>query len=163
MKAESKTKDKKEIVLILNDIRSVHNVGSIFRTADAAGVFIIYLCGHTPAPIDRFGRKRRDFAKVALGAEDTVAWEERKDIFELIKSLKDESIYIVSVELSPDSINYKQVKKAPRICFILGSETEGLSKKILEISDEIAELPMLGKKESLNVSVVAGIILYSAI
>jgi len=152
-----------EIVLILDDIRSVYNVGSIFRTADAAGVAKIYLSGHTPAPIDRFGRKRKDFAKVALGAENTVAWEEVKNVLELIEKLKQENFHIVSVELNEKAVDYKKIKKAPKICFILGSETEGVSEKILDISDEIAQIPMRGQKESLNVSVAAGIILYSVI
>lgn len=151
----------REIILILNDIRSVHNVGSIFRTADAAGASKIYLCGHTPLPIDRFGRKRKDLAKVALGAEDSVSWEESKNIIDLIAKLKEEKFHIVSIEQSPDSIDYKNIKTAPKICFILGSETEGIGDEILKISDEIAEIPMRGYKESLNVSVAAGIVLYS--
>ena len=89
---------KKELVLILDDIRSVYNVGSLLRTADAVGVCKVYMCGYTPTPIDRFGRKRKDIAKTALGAEDSVEWEYCEDIKKLINLLKKENYFIISLE-----------------------------------------------------------------
>ena len=151
---------KRETVICLYNIRSVFNVGSIFRTADGAGVSKIYLVGVTPAPVDRFGRVRKDLAKVALGAEKNVAWEARKSASALLRELKREGFKIVAIEQSPKAIDYKKVKLTPKICFVLGEETRGLSKNILKMADEIAEIPMKGKKESLNVSVSAGIALF---
>jgi tRNA G18 (ribose-2'-O)-methylase SpoU len=154
----------KKLYLILHDIRSVENVGSIFRTADAAGVEKIYLTGYTPAPIDRFGRKRKDLAKVALGAEETVEWEPFSDIQKLIKKIKNSKTMgtIVALEQSKNSINYKKVKKTMgTIVLIVGNEVEGIPNNILKICDQIIEIPMHGKKESLNVAVATGIMLFS--
>lgn len=146
--------------LILHNIRSVYNVGAIFRTADACGVSKIFLAGYTPAPIDRFGRARKDIQKSALGAEKNVEWEQVKNINELIEKLKKEKFQIVSVEQSKKSVDYKDFKLKKDTAFVLGSETEGVPKEILTKSDKIIEIPMLGKKESLNVSVSAGVVLF---
>lgn len=146
--------------LILDNIRSVHNVGSIFRTADAAGVSKIYLIGVTPTPVDRFGRERKDLAKVALGAEKTVPWEHGEDSLEMINALKKDGVKVVAVEQSPNSVSLYNFKSAEKVAYVLGSETDGLSSEVLEASDEVVEIPMKGEKESLNVSVVAGIILF---
>lgn len=146
--------------LILHNIRSVHNVGSIFRTADAAGISRIYLTGYTPTPVDRFGRARRDFSKVSLGAEKTVSWEKQEDVTRLIPSLKEEKFFIVAVEQSSRAIDYKKITLPAKAAVIFGNETEGISKNILDLADVIAEIPMRGEKESLNVSVSAGIVLF---
>jgi len=151
----------KKTVLILENIRSVHNVGSIFRTSDAVGVDKIYLTGHTPTPLDRFGRERSDLAKVALGAEKSVPWIYKEDIISLLEDLKNEGVNIVSLEQSDESINYKDFKPLKDTALVLGSETEGVSKEVLDKSDNIIEIPMRGEKESLNVSVSAGIALYA--
>ena len=151
---------KSETVLWLHNIRSIHNVGSIFRTADAAGVSKIFLVGTTPAPVDRFGRTRRDLAKVALGAQNYVKWESAKSAGALLARLKHEKFKIIAVEQSPKAIDYKKVKAGGKTCFVFGSEVGGLPKSILSKADIIAEIPMRGKKESLNVSVAAGIALY---
>lgn len=152
---------KKEVCLWLQDVRSVYNVGSIFRTADGAGADKIYLVGVTPAPVDRFGRTRKDLAKVALGAEKNVKWEVRKSAGALLRELKKSGFKIIAVEQSLKSINYKKVKATKKTCFIFGEETKGLPKDILDKADIIVEIGMRGKKESLNVSVAAGIILFS--
>lgn len=152
-----------QIHLLLHDIRSTHNVGAIFRTADAAGVKKIYLSGYTPAPIDRFGRARSDISKASLGAEKTVAWESITDQVELIKKLKKEKFQIVALEQDKRAVNYKDLKKSENILLILGNEVDGVDKDILSLCNDIAEIPMLGMKESLNVSVSAGIMLYSLI
>ncbi len=149
-----------QIYLALHDIRSTHNVGSIFRTADAAGVAKIYLCGYTPAPIDRFGRIRRDIGKASLGAEKTVAWESVENIKTLMKKLKKEKVNIIALEQSSKSIDYRKIKLGEKTLLILGSEVEGISKDILKMCDQIMEIPMKGEKESLNVSVATGIALF---
>ncbi len=152
--------NKKEAFIILHNIRSVYNVGAIFRTADAAGISKIYLCGYTPTPLDRFGRKRKDFAKSALGAEKSVKWEHCKQVGSLIKKLKKERVFVVGVELSEDSLDYKKIKPKYPIAFLFGNEVKGISKQILKRCDVVAEIKMRGEKESLNVSVSLGIALF---
>jgi len=159
---------KKEIYLILHNLRSVYNVGSIFRTADAAGISKIFLTGYTPAPTDRFGRIRSDVAKTALGAEKNISWKKTVSINSLLEKLKKDGFLIVSVEQAKNSLDYKKVsaRGGPAfgwkggIVFIFGSETKGLPDSVLEKSDIVAEIPMKGRKESLNVSVSAGIALF---
>ena len=147
-------------ILILHNIRSVENVGAMFRTADGAGVNKIYLTGYTPAPIDRFGRKRGDLAKSALGAEEFVAWEQKKSILPLIVKLKKGKFAIIAIEQDKNSVNYKNVKLKQKNAFIVGPEVTGIPKNVLDKCDIIAEIPMQGKKESLNVSVALGISLF---
>ncbi len=151
---------KKEIYLILHNIRSQYNVGSIFRTADAAGVKKIFLTGYTPAPLDKFGRQRKEVGKTALGAEKTVAWEARRNIGSLIKTLKKDGIQILAVEQDKKSISYKKFKPRGDFALILGNEVSGLPKVVLSRCDKILEIPMNGVKESLNVSVSAGIVIF---
>ncbi len=148
------------IDLLLHNIRSTHNVGAIFRTADAVGVSKIYISGYTPAPIDRFGRARRDISKVSLGAERTVAWEGVSDIKDLTKKLKKEKVKIIGLEQDKRSIDYRKMKITGKILIILGNEVNGIEKEILDLCDEIIEIPMNGQKESLNVSVATGVVLY---
>lgn len=150
-----------EIALILLDIRSSENVGSIFRTSDAAGVSKLFLAGYTPAPLDRFKRKNTKLAKAALGAEQFVPWESALDVQELIARLKKEGWQIVAVEQDPRSVSYETFRPASRVAYILGNEVEGVAKEALEACDAIVEIPMRGKKESLNVSVAAGIVLFN--
>ena len=150
----------KQNILILNDIRSVENVGAMFRTADAAGVDKIYLTGYTPCPLDRFGRKRGDLAKSALGAEEFVKWEQKKNVLPLLTKLKKEKYLIIGIEQDKKSIDYKKVKLQSKNAFIVGTEVTGIPKNILKKCDVIAEIPMRGKKESLNVSVATGIALF---
>jgi len=153
-------KNKKETYLILHNIRSTHNVGSIFRTADAAGISKIYLTGYTPTPVDRFGRKRSDIAKTSLGAEENVSWEHKKGVGDLIKNFKKQGVYIVAVEQSEKSVDYKKVKISKNTAIIFGNEVKGISKAILDKCDVIAEIPMRGEKESLNVSVSVGVAIF---
>ena len=148
--------------VILHDIRSVHNVGSIFRTADAAGFEKIYLCGITPTPLDRFKNIRADFAKVSLGAEKSVAWEYESTTGVAIKKLKEDGWTVVAVEQSPRSIPYYEFKIArnKKIALVMGNEVKGLSPSILKLIDAVVEIPMSGKKESLNVGVAFGIVAF---
>jgi tRNA G18 (ribose-2'-O)-methylase SpoU len=160
---KNKQSTKPENILIIHDVRSVVNVGAMFRTADAAGVKKIYLTGYTPHPIDRFGRKRGDFAKSALGAEDFVTWEAKKSILPLIEKLKKDGFQIIAIEQDKKSINYRKIKLKNKNAFIAGPEVTGIPKNILEKCDKILEIPMLGKKESLNVSVATGVVLFQSL
>lgn len=154
-------KQKQENIVILEDIRSVLNVGAIFRTCDGVGIGKVYLCGYTPTPLDRFGRKRNDFHKSALGAEDFVEWEEKKDILALVKKLKKEGYQIIAIEQDAKSVDFKKIKLKEKNAFIFGNEVAGVSKKVLSIADTIGEIKMKGKKESLNVSVSVGVVLFN--
>lgn len=150
-------------VVVLHNIRSLHNVGSIFRTADGAGFGKIYLCGITPLPVDRFERLQPDFAKVALGAEKSVAWEKAARTAPLLKRLKREGFKIFAVEQDPRSLPYGRWPRpgaGEKIALVMGAEVEGLPKKLLDQADRIFEIPMRGTKESLNVAVAFGIAAY---
>lgn len=114
----------------------------------------------TPIPEDRFGRKRADFAKVSLGAEDMVPWEYFKGSTRLVKELKEEGFKAIIVEQAKTSIDYRKVKLAEKSLVVLGNEVGGVSESLLKSADVIAEIPLKGKKESLNVSVAAGIALF---
>jgi 23S rRNA (guanosine2251-2'-O)-methyltransferase len=153
-----------KLIVIAHDIRSVHNVGSIFRTADAAGVTKIFLCGITPAPLDRFKEVRADFAKVALGAEKYIAWESAKTTAGVIKQLKKDGYEIFALEQSKRSVPYyeaaRQMRADSRAAIIVGNEVKGLPPSILKVADHILEIPMMGKKESLNVAVAFGIVAF---
>lgn len=153
------------MVILLQNIRSAYNVGSIFRTSDAVGIEKIYLCGITPDPIDKFGRPQKEIQKVSLGACDFVPWKHIKSISLFINKLKKENYKIIALEQSSKSTPYNRIKLPlkSKTALILGTEVTGLPKNILEKSDIIAEIPMHGKKESLNVSVAFGIIAYSLI
>ncbi len=151
---------KTENILILHDIRSAQNVGAIFRTADACGISKIFLSGYSPMPTDRFGRKRGDIAKSALGAEESIAWEFSENIIETLKKLKEENFKIISIEQTENSVDYKKVVIGGKNVFIVGNEVMGVEKEMLELSDVVAEIPMKGKKESLNISVATGVALF---
>jgi|SRR3989344_5426657 len=164
---------KDEIYLILDNIRSRENVGSIFRTADGAGVTKIYLCGITPCP------PHPKIEKTSLGAETYVPWEYYKDTWRLLKKLKastrklserssrrmTEGLKLIALEQTKDSINifeFKSLDLKP-LALIVGNEVKGISPKILEYCDKKISIPMYGKKESLNVSVAAGVALYALV
>lgn len=152
----------KEFVVVLQNIRSLHNVGSIFRTADAAGASKIYLCGITPTPTNRLGAIEPKLAKAALGAEEYVPWEKHASPLRLIKKLKNEEYKIYSVEQNKKSTSYSKIipPKNGKIAIIMGNEVKGLPSPILKNSDKILEIPMRGQKESLNVSVAFGIVVF---
>lgn len=144
--------------VLLHNIRSAHNVGSIFRTADAAGFTHLYLSGYTPLPIDRFGRKRSDIDKVALGAQDIVPWSSIIDIHEFLAGK-----YVIAVEQHPQSVPYTEVtipEHIKEVVLFMGEETQGIEEALLHHVSSIVEIPMYGKKESLNVSIAFGIVAY---
>lgn len=150
---------KREVYLILYNIRSRENVGSIFRTADAAGAKKIYLCGITPIP------PHEKISKTALGAETFVPWEYRKQTSRCLLELKNqnEKLKIVGLEQTKTSQNIFKFRPRFPIALILGNEINGLSPQILRYCDKKISIPMYGKKESLNVAVAAGIALYAVI
>ncbi len=147
-------------ILILDNLRSVYNVGAIFRTADAVGIERVILVGETPTPIDKYGRPRKDFAKTALGAEQTIPWFYSKKILPVIKQLKQDGFQIVALEQDTQSVDYKKIKLKKKAAIILGNEPQGIKKDVLAACDLVAEIAMKGKKESLNVSVATGIFLF---
>jgi tRNA G18 (ribose-2'-O)-methylase SpoU len=149
-------------IAVLDNLRSVHNVGSIFRTANAVGIEKIILCGTTPTPLDNKGNKRKDFAKVALGAEETVVWEYQEDTAKTLKTLQQEDYYVIAFEQDEKSVDYKKVSVDGKenIAFVIGPEVTGMIPEVLSECDVIAEIPMLGTKESLNVTIAFGIGVY---
>lgn len=149
-----------ERVVILHNIRSAHNVGSIFRTADGAGVGTIYLIGHTPTPVDRFGRPQKEIAKTSLGASEFIPWEHHEAVEPVIKNLQEEGVYVVAVEQHEDAIDYKKFKTDKQVAYIFGNEVGGVPDVVCARCDAVIEIPMHGKKESLNVSVSAGVVLF---
>lgn len=156
---------KREVQVLLDNIRSSHNVGSVFRTCDGAGVSKLCLAGYTPAPVDRFGRFQPEIKKTSLGAIETVPWEqvEESDIESKLKNLKEEGFCIVAVEQDARAVPISEFETAAhsKICYIFGNEIDGVSKKILDLADSIIHIPMRGEKESLNVSVTVGIVLFT--
>lgn len=150
------------VVAVLDNIRSVYNVGSIFRTANAAGFDKIILCGITPTPLDKKGRRRSDFAKVALGAEESVSWEYQEKVEGALTELKKDGCYCVAIEQDETAVDYKEVSLEGKttVAFVIGAEVEGMNKDTLALCDVIAEIPMLGSKESLNVTIAFGIAVY---
>ena len=151
-----------------HNIRSLHNVGSLFRTADGAGVEQVYLTGYSGTPVDKFGRARGEVAKVALGAEKIITWEFKKDIGKLIARLRADGIFVIALELDKKAIPYTDVSKhykqkiaaARGVALVVGNEVRGISARILNNCDAVVYIPMRGKKESLNVGVAAGIALF---
>jgi 23S rRNA (guanosine2251-2'-O)-methyltransferase len=140
-----------KLYVVCDNIRSLENIGSIFRTADALGVTKIYLCGISGTP------PNHKIAKTALGAEKTIPFEYCKQTWRLVETLKKQKISIVALEQSKKAILYTKFKPTFPLALIIGNEVKGISKKILEKADSIIYLPMNGKKESLNVSVAFGV------
>lgn len=152
------------LVAILHNIRSVHNVGSMFRTADGAGVLKLYLTGFTPTPVDRFGEFRKDLMKTSLGSERTVAWEFSRNPTRVFQKLKREGFALIALERAPNAVPYgawpRTVNGKKKFALIVGHEVGGLSPAMLNRADRVFDIPMRGKKESLNVSVAFGIAVY---
>lgn len=148
--------------VILDNVRSAHNVGSIFRTADGAGVEKIFLIGVTPCPIDRFGRKQPEIMKTSLGAAETVPWEYKSDAeaLELIRQLQSGDVTVVAIEQTPSSVSLDQFQVPNKVAYVFGNEIDGVQPALIDASDKVVEIAMKGKKESLNVSVTTGIVLF---
>jgi 23S rRNA (guanosine2251-2'-O)-methyltransferase len=153
---EFKDSKKIPIIIILDNIRSMHNVGSVFRTADAFLLQGIYLCGYTPQP------PHRDINKTALGATETVDWKYFATVAEAIQSLRDADYKIFAIEQVENSISLQEfsVKQYGRLAVIFGNEVDGVGDEALKLCDGSIEIPQSGMKHSLNISVAAGIVLW---
>lgn len=151
-----KQQKKFPVTVILNDIRSLNNIGSFFRTADAFNVEKIYLCGITANP------PHRDIQKTALGATETVVWEYRQSISDLVKEMKNDGMTICSIEQTEKTTFLQDVPnlKEEKFALIFGNEVNGVDQDVIDVSDYILEIPQFGTKHSLNVSVCAGVVLW---
>ena len=147
---------KSPIIIILDNVRSLNNIGSVFRTADAFLVQKIYLCGITATP------PHKDIRKTALGATESVDWEYRKDTLELVVELKQNGIKIVSVEQAENAVMLHdyQADTDQTIAFVFGNEVKGVSQEVVTASDTVVEIPQFGTKHSLNISVSVGIVVW---
>lgn len=146
-------------VIVLENIRSLNNVGSFFRTADAFRAEKLYLGGYTPAP------PHRDITKSAIGAELSVAWEKADDTIELVERLKNEGYKVVAVEQAHDSVQLQKFSpgKGDKYAFIFGNEVAGVSEEVIALTDFCVEIPQFGTKHSFNVAVSAGIVLWKLV
>ena len=153
---EFKQQEKFPVIVILDSIRSLNNIGSFFRTADAFNIEKIYLCGITATP------PHRDIQKTALGATESVEWEHRTNIIELIEELKKENIKIWSIEQAEKTTFLQDVPNLPKgkYALIFGNEVDGVDQEAIDHSDYIIEIPQFGTKHSLNVSVCAGVVMW---
>jgi tRNA G18 (ribose-2'-O)-methylase SpoU len=151
-----KQADKTPIIIVLDDIRSLHNIGSVFRTADAFLIEKIYLCGITATP------PNKEIHKTALGATETVAWEYQKEVTETIQLLKKEEVLVYAVEQVEHSImlNDFQPESGKRYALVFGNEVFGVAQEAIALCDGTIEIPQLGTKHSLNISVSAGIVVW---
>ena len=154
--ADFKVADKTPIIIILDDIRSLNNIGSVFRTADAFLVEKIYLCGITATP------PNKEIHKTALGATETVEWEHQLDVLEVIEKLKKENVTVLAIEQVESAVflNEFEIEKDTKYAFVFGNEVFGVNQKAIEICDGSIEIPQLGTKHSLNISVSAGIVIW---
>jgi len=151
-----KQSEKTPLILVLDDIRSLHNIGSVFRTADAFLIEKIYLCGITATP------PNKEIHKTALGATETVTWEHQKNVNEVIKKLKTENVITLAIEQVESAAflqNFK-VQKGAKYALVFGNEVHGVSQEAVALCDGCIEIPQLGTKHSLNISVSAGIVVW---
>ena len=155
-KEEFHASQKSPIVVVLENVRSMHNVGSVFRTADAFRVEKIYLCGYTPRP------PHRDINKTALGATETVAWTGHEDGLSAIAALKEQGYSVYAVEQTHNSISLESFnyQAGDKIAVVFGNEAEGVSEEMIAATDGCIEIPQFGSKHSFNISVAAGIVLW---
>jgi len=151
----SKKISQNRIVVIAHNIRSLWNVGSLFRTCDGFGVEKLYLTGYTGRP------PRKEITKVALGADEFVPWEHVDEPLRVVEDLKEQGWSIVSLEQTNHSVSITEFTPSFPLCLILGSEIAGIRDDLLKKSNTVIEIPMLGEKESFNVAVAAGIALYA--
>jgi len=145
---------ERNIVLLAHNIRSLWNVGSFFRTADAFGVEKLYLTGYTGLP------PRREISKTALGADEWIPWEQRENPQDVIEELRADGWRIVALELTKTAQDISEYSPPDKVCLLVGHEVTGVPKKLLDLCDDQVQIPMRGRKESLNVAVAAGVALY---
>lgn len=158
----------RNIVLIVHNVRSCHNVGSLIRTAEGFGILKIYFTGYTPYPIktkdDRLphlsNKIQKQINKTALGADNYIKWHQTENIFKLVDKLKQDKYTIISLEQDSNSLDITKWDPQNNIALIVGREVEGVEQEVLQVSDKIIHIPMFGKKESFNVVQAAAIALY---
>jgi len=146
--------------VVLDNVRSAHNVGAIFRTCEGAGVQKIFLCGYTPVPIDRFGREVAEIKKTSLGASQVLEWEQCDDVLSCIQNLSDADIEIVAVEQVNRSVSVYTWRPPSRVAYVFGNEVIGVDDRVCKMASQIIHIPMRGMKESLNVSTCVGVVLF---
>lgn len=153
---EFKEAKKTPLIVILDNIRSLNNIGSVFRTSDAFLIEKIYLCGITAKP------PHKDIHKTALGATDSVEWEHVEDTIELIKKLQEEGVVVASIEQVESSVQLQDFNpsKNNKLAIIFGNEVKGVQQEVVSISDYCIEIPQFGTKHSLNISVSCGVVLW---
>ena len=151
-----KQSEKTPLILVLDDIRSLHNIGSVFRTADAFLLEKIYLCGITATP------PNKEIHKTALGATETVTWEHQENVLEVIEKLKAENVMTLAIEQVESAVFLQnfEVKKGEKYALVFGNEVHGVSQEAVALCDGCIEIPQLGTKHSLNISVSAGIVVW---
>lgn len=149
---------KHPIIIILDDIRSMHNVGSVFRTGDAFAVSAIYLCGYTPRP------PHRDIHKTALGATESVNWEHFPETTDAVHVAKEKGYKVFAIEQAHNSINLNNFKwQSEKVALVFGNEVTGVNDEVLKLADGVIEIPQWGAKHSLNISVSAGVVLWEIV
>ncbi len=151
-----KKSDKTPLILILDDVRSLHNIGSVFRTADAFLIEKIYLCGITATP------PNKEIHKTALGATETVSWEHQNSVLDVIQKLKKENVTTLAIEQVESAIFLQdfKVNQNQKYALVFGNEVHGVSQEAVALCDGCIEIPQLGTKHSLNISVSAGIVVW---
>jgi len=153
---EYKASEKTPLIIILDNIRSLNNIGSVFRTADAFLVKKIYLCGITAKP------PHKDIQKTALGAQDSVEWEYAENVMEVVSKLQNEGVFVASIEQAELAVNLDDfsVQKEMTYAIIFGNEVKGVQQKVVTASDVVIEIPQYGTKHSLNISVSVGVVVW---
>jgi 23S rRNA (guanosine2251-2'-O)-methyltransferase len=159
LKITGVTPDPRRVMVVLDNVRSLYNTGAILRTADAAGVERVVLCGITPRP-DQGARQRRAIAKTALGAEETVAWEYASDTTVALADLRAAGYHTVAVETAADAVDLFEWTPTWPVCLVFGHEREGVSHDLTLGVETVVRIPMLGRKRSLNVASAAAVVLY---
>ncbi|WP_282142664.1 RNA methyltransferase [Cellulophaga baltica] len=151
-----KDAEKTPLIIVLDNIRSLNNIGSVFRTADAFLIEKIYLCGITAQP------PHKDIHKTALGATDSVVWEYAENTMDVIKSLKKDKVTTLAIEQAENAVflNDFQVSKDQKYALIFGNEVKGVSQEVVSSSDAVIEIPQYGTKHSLNISVSVGVVIW---
>lgn len=144
----------RRIRLLAHNVRSLWNVGSFFRTCDALQVEHLHLTGYTGHP------PRKEITKTALGAEEWLPWDHASDPLPVLRHLREDGWQLVALELTPDAVALDAFSPSDKLCLLVGHEREGVSDQMLSLCDRVIQIPMLGRKESLNVAVAAGIALY---
>ncbi|MGK0386269.1 MAG: 23S rRNA (guanosine2251-2'-O)-methyltransferase [Patiriisocius sp.] len=151
-----KISEKTPLIIILDNIRSLNNIGSVFRTADAFLIEKIYLCGITAQP------PHKDIQKTALGATDSVTWEYAENTMDVITNLKKEGVFIASIEQAEDAISLEnfEIKPQQKYAIVMGHEVKGVQQEVVSASDAVIEIPQYGTKHSLNIAVSCGVVLW---